>query len=40
MSRFTDLPSDERAVYVRETAARLNITQQIVEKRLLGFAGP
>jgi hypothetical protein len=32
VSRFTDLPSGERAVYVRETAARLNITQQIVEK--------
>jgi hypothetical protein len=32
MSRFTDLPPDERAVYVRETAARLNVAAQIVEK--------
>ena len=32
MSRFTDLPTNEQEVYVRETAARLNIAPQIVEK--------
>lgn len=32
MSRFADLPADEKEVYVRETAARLNVAPQIVEK--------
>ena len=32
MSRFTDLPAAEKEVYVRETAARLNLAPQIVEK--------
>ncbi len=32
MSRFTDLPAEEKEVYVRETAARLNVAPQIVEK--------
>ena len=32
MSRFADLPADEKEVYVRETAARLNVAPQVVEK--------
>ena len=32
MSRFTDLPAEDREVYVRETATRLNVAPQIVEK--------
>ncbi len=32
MSRFTDLPAEEKEVYVRETAARLNVAPRIVEK--------
>lgn len=32
MSRFADLPAEEKEVYVRETAARLNVAPQIVEK--------
>ncbi len=32
MSRFTDLPAGEKEVYIRETAARLNLVPQIVEK--------
>lgn len=32
MSRFTDLSESERAPYVQETAARLDVAPQIVEK--------